>query len=102
MSLPDPNMFGGVVRLRKARAEKWEPVQSVRGYEENSRGLGLADMALAARAGRPHRAAGELAFHILDVMQAIHEASRESCHIDIISRCERPEPMKEDLKFGEL
>lgn len=102
MSLPDPNGFGGIVRLRKARAEKWEPVQSVHGYEENSRSLGLADMALAARTGRPHRANGELAFHILEVMQALHEASRESCHIDIISRCERPEPMKECLKFGEV
>lgn len=102
MSLPDPNHFGGVVRLRKARAESWEPVQSVRGYEENSRSLGLADMAQAAQTGRPHRASGELAFHILDVMQALHEASKESCHVDIISRCERPEPMKEGLKFGEV
>lgn len=101
MSLPDPNGFGGVVRLRKACAEKWATVQCVHGYEENSRSLGLADMA-AATNGRPHRASGELAFHILEVMQAIPEASKENCHIDIVSRCERPEPMREGLKFGEV
>jgi predicted dehydrogenase len=102
MSLPDPNQFGGAVRLRKARTENWAPVPSRHGYEENSRSLGLADMALAVKTGHPHRASGELAFHILEIMQALHEASRESCHIDIISRCERPEAMKEGLKFGEV
>ena len=102
MSLPDPNQYGGLVRLRKAGTETWEPVQSVQGYEENSRGLGLADLTLAVASGRPHRASGELAFHVLEMMQALHEASREGCHIDIVSRCERPEPMKERLKFGEV
>lgn len=102
LNLPDPNLFGGEVRLRKARAEAWDPVAVRHGYSDNSRGLGLADMAAAAKSGRPHRACGELALHVLEIMQALGEASRESCHVDIISRCERPEPMREGLNFGEV
>jgi predicted dehydrogenase len=88
--------------VRRARTETWEPVPSAFGYAENSRGLGLAEMAGAIRAGRPHRASGELAFHVLDVMETCYESSREGRHIEVSSRCERPEPMKEGLPFGEL
>lgn len=102
MSVPDPNTFGGTVRVRRARTETWEPLPTAFGYAENSRGLGLADMAEAIRAGRPHRASGELAFHVLDVMEACYESSREGRHIEVSSRCGRPEPMREGLAFGEL
>ena len=34
-------------------------------YTANSRGLGVADMAAAVQSGRPHRANGDLAFHVL-------------------------------------
>ena len=35
------------------------------------------DMANAIRSGRPHRANGDMAFHVLDVMQAFLEAFLE-------------------------
>ncbi|MDQ2995609.1 MAG: gfo/Idh/MocA family oxidoreductase, partial [Chloroflexota bacterium] len=65
-------------------------------YTENSRGLGVADMADAIRTGRTHRANGELAYHVLDLMHTIHDASREGRHIDMTSSCARPEPLAED------
>jgi hypothetical protein len=65
------------------------------GYTENSRGLGVADLAQALRSGRPHRASGELAYHVLDLMHTIHEASREGRHIEMSSTCHRPEPLPE-------
>lgn len=102
LSLPDPNHFGGTVRLRKARAKTWRRVACAHGYEENSRGVGAADLVRAIAEKRPHRASGELAFHVLDVTQAFHEASDSGRAIKVASRCDRPEPMREGLQFGEL
>ncbi|CAA9560338.1 MAG: Dehydrogenase [uncultured Thermomicrobiales bacterium] len=102
MSLPDPNTFGGPVRLRSAGEEGWTDVPVTRPYAANSRGVGPADMAIALRAGRPHRASGELAFHVLDVMHAIEEASASGRHVEITSTCERPAPLPAGLAEGEL
>lgn len=95
LSLPDPNTFGGPVRLRRSSDDQWREMPLTYGHTENSRGLGVADMARALRSGRPHRASGELAFHVLDIMHAIHDASREGRHIELSSTCSRPEPLEQ-------
>jgi predicted dehydrogenase len=102
LSVPDPNTFGGPVQLSRAGEKEWVEVPLVDGYANNSRGLGLADLAHALRSGRPHRASGEMAFHVLDVMHAIHTASQESRHIQIASTCRRPEALPADLPEGIL
>jgi predicted dehydrogenase len=68
----------------------------------NYRILGLADMAQAIRQGRPHRASGALAFHVLEVMEAFQKSSDLGTAIAIDSRPERPAPMAARLKTGEL
>jgi predicted dehydrogenase len=90
LSLPDPNTFGGPVRLKSATDEDWRDVPLMPGPTENSRGLGVRDMAAAIRDDRPHRANGEMAFHVLDLMQSFGEASTSGQHIEIQSRCQRP------------
>jgi predicted dehydrogenase len=90
LSVPDPNTFGGPVSIRKAAGEDWEEVPVTRPYAENSRGTGPADMAAALEQGRPHRANGELAYHVLDIMHAIHDASEQDRHILLESTCEQP------------
>jgi predicted dehydrogenase len=102
LSVPDPNTFGGPVRLNRAGTREWEDVPLTHGYAENSRGLGVADMAAAIRSGRPHRASGALAYHVLDLMHAFHDASREGKHIDIALTCDRPAPLPADLATGEV
>jgi predicted dehydrogenase len=102
LSVPDPNTFGGVVRVRKAREQEWVEVPLTHGYTQNSRGLGVADMAYAIRSGRQHRANGELAYHVLDIMHAIHDASREGRHVELTSTCERPAPLPVGLREGTL
>jgi hypothetical protein len=72
------------------------------GYSKNSRGLGLADMAYGIRSGRTHRASGELAYHVLDLMHAVHDASREGRHIDLASTCAQPAPLPLGLIEGRL
>jgi predicted dehydrogenase len=93
ISAPDPNTFGGPVKLRRTDDKEWEEIPITRPYATNSRGIGLAGMAEALRTGAPHRASGELAYHVLDLMFAIHEASDRGCHVDVESTCVRPHPM---------
>ena len=93
LSLPDPNGFGGPVRVQLAGEPTWSEVALTHGYSTNSRGIGVADMAYALRTGSPQRASGELAFHVLDIMHAIHEAAQQGQHIVLGSICERPVPL---------
>ncbi len=102
LSVPDPNTFGGPVRVRRAGASEWSEVPLTHGYAENSRGIGVADMAYALRSGRAHRASGELAHHVLDVMHAFHDASRQGRHVELASSCQRPAPLPLNLLPGTL
>lgn len=102
LSVPDPNTFGGPVRIRRAGAKEWHEVPLTHGYSENSRGLGVADMAYALRTGRPHRASGELAYHVLDIMHAFHDASEKGAHIELESTCRRPAALPMGLRHGQL
>ncbi|MFN2235661.1 MAG: Gfo/Idh/MocA family protein [Anaerolineales bacterium] len=102
LSVPDPNTFGGPVSVRRPGAEFWSDIPLTHGYAQNSRSLGLADMAYALRTGRPQRASGELCFHVLDIMHAIHEASDSGHHILLDSTCPQPAPLPMDLTPGKL
>lgn len=62
----DPNMFGGTIRLQPRNGNVSEVVYK-HGYSENSRGMGVADMAYALHSGRAHCANGELARHVLEL-----------------------------------
>jgi predicted dehydrogenase len=93
LSLPDPNTFAGPVRVRGADEDTWREIPVTRPFTKNSRGLGLSDLAAGLRTGAPHRASGELAYHVLEVMHAVETASREGRHIEIASSCERPAPL---------
>ncbi len=102
LSVPDPNTFGGPVRIRRAGDAEWQNVPIPFGYTQNSRGLAVADMAYALRSGRQHRASGEMAYHVLDVMLATLDAAREGTYVDIESTCERPAPLPLGLQHGLL
>lgn len=95
LSLPDPNTFGGPVLLRKGDEKEWTEIPVTLPYTKNSRGLGVADMALAMREGYPHQASGELAYHVLEIMEAFPRASGEGKHIELASSCARPAPLPE-------
>jgi predicted dehydrogenase len=48
-------------------------------------------MADSIRDGTPHRASGELAFHVLDVLLTIEEAAAAGRSLAVASTCSRPE-----------
>lgn len=103
MQVPDPNMFGGEVKIAKPRAEEWDDVPVKIPYADaNYRSLGVADMAHAILNDRPHRANGDLALHVLEVMEAFETASKSGQTVKIKTRVERPAPMTESLKRGKI
>jgi predicted dehydrogenase len=102
---PDPNFFGGAP-LVSERAADWQELDtSAHPFREPNRTLrsdafvadyrivGVLDMATAIRAGRPHRASGAFALHVLEVMEALERSSLEGRHVAITSRCDRPTPL---------
>jgi predicted dehydrogenase len=93
LSLPDPNTFGGPLRLRTATEAGWEEVPLASDYCENWRGLGLADMAGYLGTEDRHRASGELAYHVLDIMEGLHESAERGEHLVLESTCDRPAPL---------
>lgn len=97
LCVPDPNTFGGPVRVRSAGETTWREVELTHGYAENARGLGVAEMAAAIAEGRPQRCGSDLCFHVLDVMEAFHDSSREGRHIQLESACAQPEPLPCDF-----
>ena len=100
--VPDPNHFGGEVKFLKKGGE-WTDVAVERPYADgNYRSLGLADMAAAIRQDRPHRANGDLALHVLEVMEAIGRAAEDGATIDITTRPERPQPLAESPALDRL
>jgi predicted dehydrogenase len=102
LSVPDPNTFGGPVKFIKPGMDAWQEIPILHGYSENSRGLGVADMAMALRTGRKHRASVELTYHVLDIMHAFHDACREGLTYRLSSTCEKPAPMPVGLLKGML
>lgn len=90
MIVPDPNNFGGNVRICRAGSHEWSEIPLAYGYTENARGVGAADMAKAIQTGRKHRANGELAYHVLEAMHGFHDASEQGVHYVMKSTCERP------------
>ncbi len=96
--VPDPNTFGGPVRLMRAGARSYEEVPVVYDYQENSRGLGVADMCVAIREGRPARANCQQTFHVLDLMCAFHDAADAAAQHKMGSAYER----QPALELGKL
>lgn len=101
LSVPDPNLFYGPVRVRRAGAEEWREVPLTHS-DKVSRGIGVAEVAYALTYGRPQRASGDLAYHVLDIMHALDEAAHKGLRIEVESRCARPAPLPLGLPEGEL
>jgi predicted dehydrogenase len=101
LSVPDPNTFGGPVRVWQVNDGEWREVAATHATTV-SRGIGVADMAYGLRSGRPHRASGALAFHVLDLMDAFGEASRSGQHREITSQCDQPAALPLGLLPGTL
>ncbi len=97
--LPDPNFFGGDVKMTdrggEAEVQNWDHPFSVPndGDNANYRAAGLSDMALAIQEGRPHRCSAEFAHHVVDVMASILTAGETGERVQVNTTCTRPDPL---------
>jgi predicted dehydrogenase len=91
--VPDPNNFEGALRLRRAGAEEAEDIPTT--GTTVGRGIGVLDMARALRTGAAHRASGELALHVLDVMTAIAASAQGAAFQDVPAWTEKLEALPE-------
>lgn len=103
MNVPDPNFFGGDLTTTDRKSDpvtqSWDHPFGVPNFEStraNYRGAGLADMALAITAGRPHRCNDDLATHVVEVMTAILEAGETGQVMAMKTTCARPEGLDPD------
>lgn len=93
LAVPDPNTFGGPVRLYRQEDGHWQNVELDDGFSDNSRGLGLADFANALRTGDSPRANGTLGNHVLELMQTMETSSETGQYISLQSTAVRPDPL---------
>ncbi|MDQ4502956.1 Gfo/Idh/MocA family oxidoreductase [Sinomonas sp. ASV322] len=92
--IPDPNYFDGELQIRRAGDEEWTAIPTT--GPANGRGMGVLDMARSIRADQPHRATGQLAYHVLDTMVSISESIDSGTFIDVASSAPSSTPLPED------
>lgn len=101
LSVPDPNMTTGTVTILRL-GEEPEDVPLTHAAGNPFRGIGVADLASAILNGRRPRTDGQMANHVVEVMQSFEASSQTGRHIEIQSRCERPEPLAAGLPIGKV
>lgn len=100
--VPDPNTFGGPIQLLRAEEGEYKEMPLMYGYAENSRGLGLADMAKSLETGRACRTTYKQTLHVLEVMHAFEKSSRLEQTVKLSSHFEREAPMVRPQVVGIL
>ncbi len=89
LEVPDPNCFGGPIRLLRPQDGSFKEMPLLYDYRENSRGLGVADMAKALRTGRSVRADVQQTLHVLEILTTFEKSSQEGRTLDLASPYER-------------
>lgn len=98
----DPNEFTGDLYLRTLTNSEMTAVPPRFGYNGNSRGVGVADLSAAIRSGRPHRASGEMAYHVVDIITSIFDASESGQAVELASTCAQPAPLPQGLEDWQI
>ena len=92
LSAPDPNTFGGPVRIRHATDVTWQEIKVEGDATDDSRGLGIVDLARAIRSGGQPRASGSMACHVLEAMHGIHVSATSGSAYHMQTACTVPMP----------
>ena len=102
LEVPDPNSFSGPVRLRSKDGRTYEELPHTH-TTDRGRGAGVADMAYSMlRRERPHRASGELAEHVVEIMESFEKSSTTGRHVKLKTTCARPAALPTGLAANEL
>lgn len=90
MYMDDPNLFGGEVKVVLKGNNTPFTMQQSHPYQDESRGLGVAEMAWSMRKGRKNRANKEMAYHALEVLHGIGISGKNKVHYELNSSFELP------------
>jgi predicted dehydrogenase len=90
LRVPDPNTFGGPIHIRRAGASEWSEIPLRYPFTDNSRGLGLSDMARGIERGQQHCASGDLTLHVLEAMEGIHLSAAAGKRYDMTHLTSQP------------
>ena len=106
MRLPDPDTFGGTVSL-STNGAPWQELSTADTthgrinwpYDApdraNYRMIGIADLARSLREGSSPRASGELALHVLEILEGMLEAGSSGSPVLLPERLVRPASLPE-------
>ena len=91
--MPDPNHFGGEIRVILKGQTEPMTLQPTHAYSENSRGIGPAELAWSLRLGRKPRTSKEMAFHGLELLLGLYQSCETGQFYRMTSSFERPAPI---------
>ena len=95
--MDDSDWLGPPDRIPRKEASEWERAGMEFPYNENSRGVGLAEMVYAIQNGLPNRASGDMALHVLEIAHGVHESSRSGEYYTMSTTFTRPDILPEDV-----
>ncbi len=107
LRLPDPDTFGGTISLSERGAD-WTDFHSegelygalnwpyAAPDRANYRMLGVADLARALKTGTSPRASGDLALHVLEIMEAILASGESRESVAVNGTVDQPPLLQED------
>jgi predicted dehydrogenase len=94
LAMPDPNGFDGGTRVHDLGADGWRAIPA--SGPAAGRGLGVLDLARGLRSGAPHRASGELALHVLEILEAIDRSAVTGAFEPVLTSFTRPAALPDD------
>lgn len=100
--LSHPCTFGGKVEYRANHMDQWDTIPLLGCYNEDSRGVGVADFADAIENNREPKIAEDFVYHVMDCLLSFDEACKTRQMIDIKSTCKRPEAFSMGIVAGQV
>ena len=94
IKVPDPNYFDGPVMCATFEDNEYKEMPLLGRFSDNSRGLGVSDMAYCIENKVSNRASGEQGLHVLEVMEAIIVSNAKSETVKIKSSYTKPDLLK--------
>ncbi len=94
LRVPDPNGFGGSISLLRPEDGSFKEMPLLFGYGENSRGIGVADMAKALRTGREFRADAQQTLHVLEILTSFEKSGKEERYLELSSPYQKKKAME--------
>ena len=112
---PDPDLFGGEIKLCVAGEQEYRVIPMLHGYSgqetaflpvpENEdprdviwrhsrRGIGVAELAWALRNGRPQRLSNEMGLHAIEIVYGAATASRTGVYYTMTTPMEKMKPLR--------